>query len=145
MVRKNFKQLILAFAKPLLWNSYRQVYRDIATLLSPCCIPTLTVGEVYACSGSDTEFSEVTVDAGEQNANKNAILLFTFSDAAVEDHTTATVTVTFDANGQWSGGVNTMTYFENGSTGITVSVIIEGSSVLITSASVTAENIQNCD
>lgn len=48
MIRKNFKQLILAFVKPLLWAKYRSVYRAIEIVLSPCCDLVIT-DVVYDC------------------------------------------------------------------------------------------------
>lgn len=48
MVRKNFKQLILAMAKPLLWNSYKEVYKALEIVLSPCCTLAIT-DVVYDC------------------------------------------------------------------------------------------------
>ena len=141
-VPSNLKISILNFVKYIL---PKNIVKDIDSLLSPCCKPLLSVEENYACNGSDTEFTSVTVNAGVQFANKTVVLLFTFSDSAREGQTTATETVTFDSNGSWTGDVETLTYFENDSTYITVGIIESGSKVVITSDPVLAENIQNCD
>lgn len=134
-------QSVLNFVKPY---ANVQLLKDLNNLLQPCCKPTLSVEENYACDGSNTEFTSVTVTA-EQFKNKDVILLFTFSDAGIAEHNTATVSVALDENGSWTGGVSTLTWFGDGVSNVTVSVIEVGSKVLVTSDAVTASNIQNCD
>lgn len=60
MIRKNFKQLILAIAKPLLWAKYRSVYRAIEIVLSPCC--DLTGTGVASCNDDNTYTLTVTTN-----------------------------------------------------------------------------------
>jgi len=60
MIRKNFKQLILAFVKPLLWAKYRSVYKAIEIVLSPCCDLT-GVGET-SCNDDNTYAITITTN-----------------------------------------------------------------------------------
>lgn len=60
MVRQNFKQLILAVAKPLLWAKYKSVYKAIEVVLSPCC--NLTGTAEVSCNDDNTYAITITTN-----------------------------------------------------------------------------------
>jgi hypothetical protein len=133
------KRSIIGFVKHLL---SRQKVQDIDTLLTPCCIPILTGGDVTGCSGGDTSFDDFVVSTSYRN--KNATLLFSFWQPDRDTFITA-VNVTLDENGAWTGDVIMYSFVAEGEATVTVGVIVEGSQVVVTSAPITITGISNCD
>lgn len=143
MVRKNFKQGILAFLKPLLKAGYKNIYKDVELLLTPCCKPTLIGSEDYSCCDGIATCATVTV-VDEHLKNKTVTLLFEFTGNTNDNHTFST-TAEFDANGEWSDSVRIWGYVENDEVEIRVGVIRENSSVITYSDFITLINVPNCD
>lgn len=123
----------------------KKIYNDIALLLYPCCKPTLEVGADFACTGNSyTVFGDVKVTY-PQGKNKNATLIFTFTQEGEDDYSSA-LNVTLDSNGVWDDDDVVMYHWvADGVVNITVSVVVEESQVAVTSIPITITGVPNCD
>lgn len=133
-------QAVLAQIKNLV---NKQTFKDVALLLEPCCAPILFITDNIDCNGSETVFTDVSITY-LQAASKTTTLVFTFTNS-VNGTIQVVQTATFNASGVWTGSVDTKTYFEDDISNVTVSVIINGSKVVLTSNTISLLDISNCD
>lgn len=135
----NLKNSILAYVKNIV---SKQDVKDINTLLSPCCVPILTIDSDTSCfENSYTLFNNVTVTTTYKNTQVK--LIFTFTQPSADTYSTA-LDVTTDENGVWSDSVPLYSWVGDDVVTITVSLWVEGSQVITTSAPVTLTDVQNC-
>jgi len=138
--KSNIKNEILNFIKTYLTIG---TYNDIKTILEPCCIPSITIAESFACTGNSyTVFSDVTVNTVYKS--KDVTLIFTFTQPDKETYTSS-LNVTLDSNGQWSGEVTMWSWVISGTVNVTVGVVLSGSQVISTSSPITVTGVPNCD
>lgn len=144
MIRKNFKQLILAIAKPLLWAKYRQVYWDLEVLLSPCCIPTIVFDTDTCATGNTAQgvlFQNVVItDTTLINKTVTAILTSTDNSGGGG----VIQQITFNSQGIWTGDLQSSWWNSDGTQTVTLTLIVDGSKVIRVSDAQTI-NVQNCD
>lgn len=136
----NIQNAILNFVKNLVTKS---TYKDIKTLLQPCCRPTLIGSEEYSCCDGIATCVNVTVQDSRLK-NKTVTLLFTFSGNIDDNHTFST-TATFDSTGSFTDSVRVWGYVDSGEFTMQVGVIFEDSRVVTFSDPITFTSVPNCD
>lgn len=136
----NIKTSILNFVKNLL---SKQMTKDIDTILSPCCVPTIVFG-TDSCSSDDTAngvlFSDVTITATSL-ANQTCTLIL----ADVDMGGGAITTITFDNVGVWEGDIQTSWWNSDGEQTLYIILIPENSRVLHKSVPFEVTGINNCN